>query len=179
MSEHEPGREAGTPGPAPLANDDGDVKGAAAWLITHRDRYTEIALNHELRVAGYSEDQITAIRAEAERIAPTALPEPAGTDLRARAAGAVIIAFLAVWAVLTVPWLNSETDRIEGFGALVGFILGLALLVVGVPSLIFILRNDRLKRGTAGAVVAALTAPFILLFVVAGLCVATVGIPRA
>jgi hypothetical protein len=153
----------------------GDIKEATAWLLANRDRYTEPALLEELRGSGYTEEEIAAISAEAARLAPPPPLEPAHRDLRAIAAVIVIVGFLGVWAYLSIPWLFPPADA-NGFpGATGAAILATLLGLIGLTTLFFIFDSERLRRGTAGALVAVLAVPFLLLFVVAGLCVATTG----
>jgi len=171
--------EADTPiEPAAPAATNGDVKAATAWLLAHQDRYTEAALFEELRTSGYSDEEITAIRAEAQRLAP---PPPVDDtqyrDYRAIAAIILIVAFLGVWALVTIPWMLPPAGNTYGMSQVVGGILAFALGLIALPTLIVIIDSKRLRRGTLGALVAFLTVPFILLFVVAGLCVVTTGRP--
>jgi hypothetical protein len=62
--------------------------------------------------------------------------------------------------------------RTYGLGPI---ILGLTLLLVGVPAMIYVGRHRGLADGVQGALLGALVLPFVLLVIVAGLCVATVN----
>jgi hypothetical protein len=165
---------------APDPRTNRDVKAATAWLLANRDRYTEAALLDELRTSGYSEEEITAIRSEAQRLAPPPrVDETPYRDYRAIAAVILIVAFLGVWALVTIPWMLPPEGNTIGMAQLVGGILAFALGLIALPTLIVIIDSKRLRRGTIGALVAFLTVPFILLFIVAGVCVMTTGRPAA
>jgi hypothetical protein len=167
------------PGEAPVGQPARDIKEAAAWLLANRDRYTEQALVEELRGSGYTEEEIAGIRAEAARLAPPPAPEePGRRDYRAIAAVIVIVSFLGVWAFLSIPWLFPGPDAPYFPGGTGAAILGTILALGAALVLYTIFDSERLRRGSAGTLVAFLTFPFILLFVVAGLCVVTTGAPQ-
>jgi hypothetical protein len=111
-------------------------------------------------------------------MAPPPPSEPARRDFRAIAAAIVIVGFLGIWAYVSIPLLLPSGDQRSFIGGTGAAILGMLLGLIGLTTLFFIIDSERLRRGTTGALVAFLTVPFILLFVVAGLCVVTTGVPK-
>jgi hypothetical protein len=143
------------------------VEAAFAWLRGHQATFTRDALASGLRDAGYSEAEIAAAF---ERLDREAI-EPATQDLRSRAAAILVIAFLGTWLVLVLRMI--AIGGTGGFVGLAAVILGAILLVIGAISFAGIESSSRLRKGTTGALVAILAVPFVLLVIVAGLCVAT------
>lgn len=177
MSEHEPADGSSTsapgPGPAPVSKGVGDITDAVAWLRVNRIRYTDLALNHELRTAGYSEDEIGLIRAEVDRLDPPRQHTwPEYHDYRMTAGIIVIVSFFIVWAVISVPFLLQGSGASGMGGILSGILFSVLAVILGV-TLVAINYSDGLQRATAGTVAAALAFPFVMLFIVAGICVAT------
>jgi len=150
------------------------VEAAAAWLRERGDTFTREALSRGLREAGYTEAEIRAAFARTLDGPADAAATPAGKDLRARAAVILIGVYFATWAVVSLlveaPGTGTYGLRYWGFAAI---ILGGILGVLGLLSVIGVYNSGRLRRGVEGALVAVLAIPFILLAVVAGLCVAT------
>jgi hypothetical protein len=58
-------------------------------------------------------------------------------------------------------------------------ILGTILLIIGAISFVAIESSSRLRKGSTGMLVGILAVPFILLVIVAGLCVATTTAPSS
>jgi hypothetical protein len=101
-----------------------------------------------------------------------------GRDLRRRAATILILGTLATWALVVVFfWIfgsQPERSSYESASWLVvlgGGAIGVCLLVVLMVSLLAVGLSDRLRRGAEGALVAILAVPFILIVILAGLCV--------
>ena len=145
------------------------VEAALAWLRGHQATFTRDALASGLRDAGYSEAEIAAalVRLDREAI------EPAPRDLRSRAAVIMVVGFLGTWLVLVLRMIAMAGTG--GFVPVAAVILGTILLVVGAISFVGIESSSRLRKGSTGALVAILAVPFVLLAIVAGLCVATTG----
>jgi hypothetical protein len=139
------------------------VSGAASWLRAYGATYTREVLDEHLRQAGYRDVEI-----EAAWVQFTA---PAGRDLRPRAAGYLLVGFVATWGLLAFLLVRDD----HGYGALAAMILAGVLLPILGLSLVGVGMSDRLRRGVEGALAAILTLPFVLLVIVAGLCVATTG----
>jgi len=146
------------------------VEAALAWLRGHQATFTRDALASGLREAGYDDSEIAVAFERLDHEAN----EPAPRDLRARAAVILIGGYFVTWAVISylveAPGTGTYWLRYWGFAALV---LGGLLGVLALASLIGVYNSSRLKRGTEGALVAVLAIPFVLLVIVAGLCVAT------
>ncbi len=142
------------------------VSSGAEWLDKRREVYSRAVLSSDLRAAGYSDAEVEAAweLADQRRAAESVDHQ----DLRTRAALITTAAFLGVWAVLSL-WLMA--DKGSGYGALLAVILAACLFVVLLASLIGIAVSERLRQGAEGAMVAVLVVPFIMLFILAGLCV--------
>jgi hypothetical protein len=156
------------PSPDPQA-----VERALAYLREHGRAYTREALGASLQEQGFSGRDVEA--AWARYRAEQAEPRGAGRDLRGRASIILLVAFVGTWAVLSLPMLTGSSLSSYGAGTVATAILTFLLGVVLVASLSAVRRSRRLERGVEGALVAILAVPFVLLFVVAGLCVATVN----
>lgn len=143
------------------------VREAAQWLRTNGALYTPEVLTANLRDAGYTDAEIAAARVEA-----ATAPPPVAQDLRAKAAAILIVAFLGVWVVFAFLLMRNDE---AGYGSLSAIILAAVLGTVGLISLAAIAANGRLRRGAEGALAAVLAIPFVVLVIVAGLCVLTTG----
>jgi len=155
------------PDPRPEA-----VEAAVAWLRERGDTFTPEALERGLRYGGYTEGEIEA--AFKQLASPGgAEPTPVGNDLRARAAVILVVGFLATWGLMSLLLARPNTYGGMDYGPIAAVILAIVLGLFGLISLIAIAVNTRLRRGAEGALVAVLTIPFILLFIIAGLCVVT------
>jgi hypothetical protein len=150
--------------------DPGAVEAALAWLREQDPRLTLGALGKQLRKAGYAEQEVNAAVAARQAELDAALPP--GSDLRRRAAAILIIAFLAVWGIISLALVTGDSV-IYGAGGIAVLILGAVLLPMLLVGLAIVRGSRRLKRGVAGAMAMVLIVPFIYLVIVAGLCVAT------
>jgi hypothetical protein len=151
-----------TPGPRPEA-----VEHAAAYVAANRPHFTLDALESALRDEGYSEAEIAAAIGR-----PAIRDEPAQQqDLRGRAAAILIVGFLVVWGLVSLYLLRPGPPYTTGWWLV--WILAAVLSLVGLISLAGISQSKRLRRGVEGALVGVLAIPFVLLFIVAGLCMAT------
>jgi hypothetical protein len=139
------------------------VEQAVAWLRSttrvHRVRpWTRFA-------AGDAQAEITA-PSGARRAAAV----PAGADWRG--GGDPDRRFLGTWALLSWFLVANDTGSWQ-IGEVASMILGAILGVIGILSLIAVFASRRLREGAEGALVAVLAIPFVLLLIVAGLCVFT------
>lgn len=146
------------------------VRAALDWLRGQDPRLSLEALAYQLRGAGYGAQEVAA--AIASRRAELDAAIPAGSDLRRRAAAILIVAFVATWGVLSWFLVNPRESYYK-FGSAAAMVLALLLGFFGLISLLGISQSGRLRRGAEGALVAVLTIPFVLLVIVAGLCVVT------
>ena len=165
--------DAGTPGDERLPAADpgtGDLDAARQYIRGHREVYTPEALAEGLRGAGYPEPVIR--EAFAAELAARPVEPVVVRDLRARAAAIVIVGFLAVWAVLAIPLMVVPAQPYYFRQGAAG-ILTVILLVIGLLTLAVISDSKRLRNGAEGALAAILVIPFLLLFIVAGICVVT------
>jgi hypothetical protein len=148
------------------------VDSAAAWLTEHRATYGTGPLNAQLREGGYSDAEVEAAWARVLGEGATTAAAPPRGDLRARAASITIVSFLGTFAVLSYFLLNPRVDY-ASYGSAAVMVLGALLVPIGLLSLLGIANSGRLKRGAEGALVAVLAIPFVMLVIVAGLCVVT------
>lgn len=139
------------------------VDRAVAWLHQYSERYTRDGLVASLQEQGYTGAEIEAALARVGA-------EAAGRDLRGRGAAILSVAFIGTWLLVT---LLAGSRWGGGSASLVAVILGIALGIVYLPSLVIVSNSDRLRRGVEGALVAMLAVPFVLLVVIAGICVGT------
>jgi hypothetical protein len=132
---------------------------------THGARYTRFALDQGARTAGYSDNDIAAawsmIDAEDAGIVPA--------SRFATVARIIVVALYVATFVLFVAASNM-TRRSYGVGP---FVLGVTLLVVGGIALLVVGRRKVVSREPLLALTSLLAVPFVLLVIVAGLCVAT------
>ena len=143
---------------------------ALAWLRDQDPRLSLRALAGSLRGAGYSADAVSAAVAARQADLDAALPP--GTDRRRRAAALLIVAFFGTWAALSILLVQPHpSSGSYGFGPLAAMVLGGILAPILFVSLLGVAASGRLRRGVAGAMVVVLVVPFILLVIVAGLCV--------
>ncbi len=156
-----------TPQPAPTG--DGGLADAQAYVRDQRDRYTHDAIADQLRIAGYAESVVAEAMLEFDR------PEGAASnrDLRNRATAILVVTFLGTWLILTLLLLGR--DDMYGVGQIASMILGVLLGIVLLLSLAYVRGHRKLAAGVEGALVSALTVPFIFWFAITGLCVATVN----
>ena len=148
------------------------VEVAAAWIAGHRHLYNRAALDERLAEVGYSPAEISAAWMEVESPSADIAGGTNAPDLRTKAAAILMLGFFGTWGVMTLILVmpnGSYTD----YGGLASLILGGILGVVALVSLIAIAASGRLRSGAEGALAAILTVPFVLLVIVAGLCVAT------
>ena len=145
----------------------GAVEAAVAYLHEHGQRYTRASLDASLREQGFTDPEV------AEAWLRHLAAQPA--DLRWRAGAIVILAFLGTWAVLAYLLMRPESSS-AGLGVIAAFILAVVLAVVAGVSLLGIGASGRLERGARSALVVALATPFVLLVIVAGLCVSSTGL---
>ncbi len=155
----------GWPQPRPEA-----VEAALAWLREQDPRLSLGPLEQKLRDQGYQEPEITAAVAARQAELDAALPP--GSDLRGRAAVVLVVAFLAVWGVISIA-LIAPTSVTTAWGTTAALILGALLLPMLLIGLAMVKVSGRLRRGAAGAMVVVLAVPFVYLAVVAGICVYT------
>jgi len=148
------------------------VDAAAAWLRERAGGYTHEALAEGLRSAGYSDAEIEEAFARVD--AGVVDGGGAVEALRGRAAAILLLGFIGTWVVMALILAMPSGSAYE-FGGLAAMILGAVLAPVLVLSLIGVAMSDRLRRGTEGALVGVLAIPFVLLVIVAGLCVGTTG----
>jgi len=148
------------------------VERATAWLIENQWGYTRESLVESLRAEGYTDGEIEAATARAAEMVAAELRAEGSADLRGRAAMILLIVFVGTWVAITTL---ARLRWSAGDATTVGVILGISLGAVALPSLLVIGVSDHLRRGVGDAMVAILAVPFLLLFVIAGICVSTTG----
>ncbi|HEU0242439.1 MAG TPA: hypothetical protein VFQ75_00945 [Candidatus Limnocylindrales bacterium] len=148
-----------------------EVERILTWLREQDPHLSSGRLRLALTEAGYREPDISAAIALRQQELDAALPP--GSDLRNRASAILIVAFLAVWGVISAALVTGDQQGSLGSGGLAAIILGVLLLPVLLLGLAAIRASGRLRRGVTGAMVAILAVPFVILVVVAGTCIST------
>lgn len=145
------------------------VQVALAWLRTHGTGVDDERLERALLDAGYEPQDVAAAMIAYHGGTP---PE----DLRGRAATILVVGFVLAWlAVATILSAVNPPYGLAGAGAMV---LGIVLLVVLGFALLAVGASGKLRSGSRDALAVAIAIPFVLLFVLAGSCVAMLT-PRA
>jgi uncharacterized membrane protein SirB2 len=151
--------------PAPPAGETARRDLLASHFRLHDGRYTRLALEQAARSAGYSDNDIAAAWSLIDM-------DDAGKAPAARSARiariVILVLYLATFAVFVVG--SNMPAMTYGVGVP---ILAVTLLIVGGISLLIVGRRKVVSRNPAAALTSLLALPFILLFIVAGLCVAT------
>jgi hypothetical protein len=145
------------------------------YLWVNRDRFTEEALASAAQAAGYTADEIsTAARSVAKRRADEAAAKP----VRARARRYVLAAYGITFLVFAIAFLRPtgpDNSYYRGFGPVALGVLGFTMLIALLLGLVWIGGRRPSADRAEGALGVMLAVPFVLLIVVAGLCVATTG----
>lgn len=160
----------GTPAeapPAPPAGESARRDALARHFRAHGGRYTRFALDQAARSAGYSDNDIAAAWSLIDVEEGGKVPAGRSTAI---ARFIILVLYLAVFAFFIGA--SNMATRTYGVGVP---ILALTLLIVGGISLLIVGRSKVVSRNPAAALTSLLALPFILLFIVAGLCVATTG----
>jgi hypothetical protein len=133
----------------------------------HSGGYTRFALEQAARAAGYSDNDIAAAWSRIDM-------EEGGKAPAGRAAAIakfiILVLYVATFAIFVGG--SDMSQRTYGLGVA---ILAVTLVVTGIISLLVVGRAKVVSRNPSAAVAGLLALPFILLFIVAGLCVATTG----
>jgi hypothetical protein len=133
----------------------------------HGGRYTRFALEQAARAAGYSDNDIAAAWSRIDM-------EEGGKAPAGRAAAVarsvILVLYVATFAIFVGG--SDMSQRTYGVGVA---ILAVTLVVTGIISLLVVGRAKVVSRNPSAAIAGLLALPFILLFIVAGLCIATTG----
>lgn len=143
------------------------VASLSEYFLAGADRYTPEALRQAASEAGFTPQEID--EAYGRATARQRDEEIAG-PIRRRARRIVLTAYGLAYAAFAVAFLTIAYRLGAGIIALV--ILSVALLVALSISLTWIRGRHPTEDQVEGALVAMLAVPFVLLFAVAGLCVA-------
>jgi hypothetical protein len=134
---------------------------------SHDGPFTRFALEQAARAAGYSDNDIAAAWSAIDL-------EDAGRAPAARSAFiarlVILVLYLATFFLFVAG--SDLGSRTSGVGT---GILAVTMLLVGTVSLLLVGRRKVVSRNLSAAVAGLLAVPFILLVIVAGLCVATTG----
>jgi hypothetical protein len=143
------------------------VASLSEYFLAGAERYTPEALRHAASEAGFTPQEIDQAYGRAtERQRDEAVAGP----IRLRARRIVLAAYGLVYAAFAIAFLTIAYRLGAGIIALV--ILSPALLVALAISLTWVRGRHPTEDQVEGALVAMLAVPFVLLFAVAGLCVA-------
>lgn len=145
----------------------GDIVG---YLRSNAVRYTRDALDQRLLAAGHPPEAIAAgwATVEAEDVA-------AGiTDRRRQTAAIIAGSYLVVWIVVVALAILPTPSTTYSGPALLAGILAVALFVPGFIAVLLALASGWLRRAGVGRIVAFSLVPGLILFAIAGTCVAAV-----
>jgi hypothetical protein len=153
--------------PAPPAGEAARRDVLESHFRLHGGRYTRFALDQAARAAGYSDNDIAAAWSRIDM-------EEGGKAPAGRSAAIARIVILVLYLATFVLFVagSDMSQRTYGVGVA---ILAVTLLIVGGVSLLIVGRSKVVSRNLPAAVTSLLALPFILLVIVAGLCVATTG----
>lgn len=143
------------------------VASLSDYFLAGADQYTPDALRQAASEAGFEPAEIDEAYGRATK---RQRDEEVAGPIRRRARRIVLLAYALVYAAFAVAFLTFASRLGAGIIALV--ILTLALLVALSISLAWVKRRHPSEDQVEGALVAMLAVPFVLLFAVAGLCVA-------
>jgi hypothetical protein len=159
-----------TPAEAPVAPPAGEAARRdvlESHFRLHGGRYTRFALEQAARAAGYSNNDIAAAWSRIDM-------EEGGKAPAGRAAAVarsvILVLYVATFAIFVGG--SDMSQRTYGVGVA---ILAVTLVVTGIISLLVVGRAKVVSRNPSAAIAGLLALPFVLLFIVAGLCVATTG----
>jgi uncharacterized membrane protein len=142
----------------------------AGYLRRNALRYTRDALDQRLIAAGHPPEAIAAAWATVE-----GEDDAAGRRDRRRQTAAIIGgSYLVVWIVVVVLAIVPSVSIAYSTPALLAGILAVALFVPGFIAVIIALASGWLRRAGVGRVVAFSFVPMLILFALAGTCVAAV-----
>jgi len=145
------------------------------YFWSNRDRFTEAALAAAAQSSGYTPDEIaTAIASVVRRRADEAAARP----VKARARRYVLAAYGITFVVFAFALLRPtapDNSYYRGFGPVALGILGFTMLVALLLGLAWVGGRRPSAERAEGALGVMLAVPFVLLVVVAGLCVVTTG----
>jgi hypothetical protein len=141
-----------------------------AYLRTNAVRYTRDALDQRLVAAGHPPEAIAAAWATVE-----AEDRALGLRDRRRQTAAIIGgSYLVVWIIVVVLAIVPTGSTAYSTPALLAGILAVALVVPGFIAVLLALASGWLRRAGVGRIVAFSLVPMLILFALAGTCVAAV-----
>lgn len=141
------------------------------YLWSNRKRFTDTALANAALAAGYSTEEITAAAAA---VAQRGVDEAAAKPVKARARRLVLAAYGITFLLFAIAFLRptpSPSMYVGGGGLLT--ILAVAMLIAVALGLAWVASRHPTAERAEGALGLMLAVPFVLLILVAGLCVAT------
>ena len=153
--------------PAPPAGEAARRNVLEGHFRLHGGKYTRFALDQAARAAGYSDNDIAAAWSRIDM-------DEGGKAPAGRSAAIARIVILVLYLATFVIFVGGSDMSQRTYGVGVA-ILAVTLLIVGGVSLLIVGRSKVVSRNLAAAVTSLLALPFILLVIVAGLCVATTG----
>jgi hypothetical protein len=155
------------PPPAPPAGEVARRDALEAHFRQHGGRYTRFALEQAARGAGYSDNDIAAAWSGIDM-------EEGGKAPAGRAATIARFIILALYIATFALFVGGSDMSQRTYGVGVA-ILAVTLVITAIISLLVVGRTKVVSRNPSAAIAGLLALPFVLLFIVAGLCVATTG----
>jgi len=143
------------------------------YLWSNRDKYTEAALASAAEAAGYAPEEVAAA---AQVVATRRADEAAARPVRARARRYVLVAYGLTWLIFAFLFLRPEppdSGFYRGSGPAALGVLAFMLFITLLLALAWVGRGRPSAAQAEGALGVMLAVPFVLLVIVAGLCVTT------
>jgi hypothetical protein len=145
------------------------------YFWSNRDRFTEAALAAAAQTSGYTPDEIAAATAS---VVKRRADEAAAKPVKARARRYVLAGYAITFLLFAAAFLRPsvpDNRYYSGFGPIALGILGFTMLIALLLGLGWVRSRRPPAERAGGALGVMLAVPFVLLVVVAGLCVATTG----
>ena len=164
-----------TPPTAPVPHPGSQWRGLELrnYFWTYRDRYTEAALASAAATAGYEPDEIAAA---AKAVATRRADEAAVRPVKAKARWLVLAGYGVTWLIFAFLFLRPEPPDPTfylGTGPVALGILAFVMVIALLLGLAWVGSRRPPADRAQGALGVMLAVPFVLLIIVAGLCVTT------
>lgn len=142
----------------------------AAYVRANGTRYTRDALDQRLVAAGHPPEAIAAAWAAIDAEDATA----GRRDRRRQTAAIIGWAYVVTWLLVVVLAIVPSFAGQGGSAAVLAGILAVALFGPGIIAVLLARSSSSLRRASVGRVVAFAFVPMVILFALAGTCVASV-----
>lgn len=169
----DPSDRPAAPRPRPASDINQPFRGQRleGYLWSNRDKFTEAALAHAAEAAGYGPEEIAAA---AQAVARRRADEAAAKPVKARARRYILAAYGITFLLFAIAFLRpTATQSPYVGGSLLLGILAFAMLIALLLGFVWVAARRPSAERAEGALGVMLAVPFVLLILVAGLCLAT------